>query len=165
MVYNHDLILEMGVSLETEKNKSRYEHQADVQNIRDVSSIKIALWPQMIRKHYNHLRPGSEVFSTHLEGKGSKGESGSGTGEGVHAGSAGEGSGLGGSGACARSVTRSLGGGGNGAVDVGSSNNGGGGSRGGRSSDGDGRSFHDSAIAVADSLFSSLVDVVHYFGH
>ena len=63
VVYNHDLILEMGVSLETEKNKSRYEHQADVQDIRDVSSIKIALGPQMIRKHYNHLRPGSEVFS------------------------------------------------------------------------------------------------------
>lgn len=152
----------MGVSLETEKKKSRCEHQTDVQNIRDVSSIQIALRPQMIRKHYNHLKPGSEVFSTHLEGKGSKGEGGSGTGEGVHAGSAGEGSGLGGSGASARSVTRSLGGGGNGAVDVGSSDNRSRGNGGGGGSDGHRRSVCECAITVADSLFSSLVDVVRH---
>lgn len=151
----------MGVSLETEKKKSRYEHQTDVQNIRDVSSIQIALRPQMIRKHYNHLRPGSEVFSTHLEGKGSKGESGSGTGEGVHAGSTGEGSGLGGSGAGARSVTRSLGGGGNGSVNVGSSDNGSGGSRGGRDSGRTDCGSHGTTT-IADSLFTSLVDVIRH---
>jgi hypothetical protein len=159
VVYNHDLILEMGVSLKTEKNESRYEHQTDVQNRRDVSSIQIALRPQMIRKRYNHLRPGSEVFSTHLEGKGGKGESGSGTGEGVHAGSAGEGSRLGGGGTGARSVTRSLGGGGNGSVDVGSSDNGSGGGRGSRSSRA--RNFRSyGAAAITDSLFTLLVDVV-----